>query len=58
MLQYAITFLVIALLAAFLGFGGLAAFSMEAARLIFGVFLVLFIVTAVLHMRGGKTPKL
>jgi uncharacterized membrane protein YtjA (UPF0391 family) len=56
MLQWALTFLVIALLAAVLGFGGIAAMSVELARIVFGVFLVLFVVTAVVHLLQGKAP--
>lgn len=56
MLQWAITFLIIALVAAFLGFGGIAAVSVEAARIVFGVFLIMFLVTAIMHVRKGKTP--
>jgi uncharacterized membrane protein YtjA (UPF0391 family) len=58
MLQWAITFLVIALIAAFLGFGGIAALSVEAARILFGVFIVLFLITAVMHILRGKAPPL
>jgi uncharacterized membrane protein YtjA (UPF0391 family) len=54
MLHWAITFLLIALIAALFGFGGLAAVSVEAARIIFGVFLIMFLVTAVLHVSKGK----
>lgn len=58
MLQYAITFLVIALIAAVFGFGGIAAVSMEAARILFFVFIVLFIIAAVIHVIRGKSPPL
>lgn len=50
MLRLAIVFLVIALIAAFLGYGGVANYSYEGARLIFFVFLVL----AVLSFLGGR----
>jgi uncharacterized membrane protein YtjA (UPF0391 family) len=57
MLQYAISFLIIALIAAFLGFGGLAAVSIELARIVFGVFILLFLIATVAHIvRGGKSP--
>ena len=56
MLQWALTFLVIALLAAVLGFGGIAAMSVELARIVFGVFIILFVVTAVMHLLQGKAP--
>lgn len=47
MLGWAITFLVIALIAAVLGFGGIAGASAGIAKILFGVFLVLFIVSLI-----------
>lgn len=44
-LHYAVIFLVVALVAAALGFGGVAGTAMEGARLLFWVFLVLVIVS-------------
>ena len=58
MLQWALTFLVIALIAALLGFGGVAAVSVEMARILFVVFLVLFIVAAAMHVVRGKAPPM
>jgi uncharacterized membrane protein YtjA (UPF0391 family) len=49
MLRLAIVFLVIALVAAFLGYGGVANMSWEGARILFFVFLIL----AVLSFLGG-----
>ncbi len=49
MLRLAFLFLVIALIAAFFGFGGVAAFSWEGAKILFFIFLVL----AVLTFLGG-----
>ncbi len=50
MLRYAIVFLVIAIIAALFGFGGIAAGATEIAKLLFFVFLVLFIVSLVAGM--------
>lgn len=47
LLHYAIIFLVVALAAAFLGFGGVAGTAMEGARILFWVAIVMFVVTAV-----------
>jgi uncharacterized membrane protein YtjA (UPF0391 family) len=47
LLHYAIVFLVVALVAAALGFGGVAGTAMEGARLIFWVAIVLFVVSVV-----------
>lgn len=56
MLHWAMTFLVLALIAGVLGFGGLAAMSIEMARIVFGVFIVLFLISAVMHILRGKAP--
>jgi uncharacterized membrane protein YtjA (UPF0391 family) len=50
LLYYAIVFLVVALVAAALGFGGVAGTAMEGARLLFWVALVLFVVSAVVGL--------
>jgi len=47
LLYYALVFLVVALIAAAVGFGGVAGFAMEAARLLFWVFIVLFVVSLI-----------
>jgi uncharacterized membrane protein YtjA (UPF0391 family) len=46
-LYYAVVFLVVALVAAFLGFGGVAGTAMEGARLLFCVAIVLFVVALI-----------
>jgi uncharacterized membrane protein YtjA (UPF0391 family) len=45
MLRYAAIFFVIALVAALFGFGGIAAGAAEIAKVLFYLFLVLFIVS-------------
>ena len=47
LLHYAIVFLVVALIAAFFGFGGVAGTAMEGARLLFWVAIVLFVLAFV-----------
>lgn len=47
MLGWALTFLVIALIAAVLGFGGIAGFAVEIAKIIFFVAIILFVISAV-----------
>lgn len=46
MLNWALTFLIIALIAAVFGFGGIAADASWIAQILFVVFLVLFLVSA------------
>jgi len=56
MLSWAITFLVIALIAALLGFGGIAGVAIEAAKIVFFVAIVLFVVSALVGVfRGRRT---
>lgn len=47
LLHYAVIFLVVALLAAAIGFGGVAGIAMEGARLLFWVFIILAVITLV-----------
>ena len=49
MLQLAVTFLVIALIAAFFGFAGVAALSWEGAKILFVVFLILAVLSFLGH---------
>ena len=56
MLSWVVTFLVIALIAGILGFGGIAGASIEIAKIIFFIALILFVVSAVVGlMRGRRT---
>lgn len=54
MLGWALTFLVVALIAGVLGFTTVAGAAIEIAKIIFIVFLVLFLVSVVLHMVRGR----
>ncbi len=47
LLHYATVFLVVAIVAALLGFGGVAGTAMEGARLLFWVAIVLFVVALI-----------
>ncbi len=57
MLGWALTFLVVALIAALLGYSGIAVISAEIAQFLFVVFLALFIVAAIIGAIRGRTPK-
>jgi uncharacterized membrane protein YtjA (UPF0391 family) len=50
LLHYAVVFLVVALIAAAVGFGGVAGVAMEGARLLFWIFIILFVVTLVANL--------
>ena len=52
MLSYAWIFLVIALIAAVLGFGGIAAASAGIAKVLFFIFLAIFVVSLLLGRRS------
>jgi uncharacterized membrane protein YtjA (UPF0391 family) len=54
MLGWVVTFLIIALIAGILGFGGIAGASIEIAKIIFFVALVLFLISAVVHVSRGR----
>ena len=58
MLGWAITFLIIALVAAVFGFGGIAGTAVEIAKLIFFVAIVLFAISAVIGLLRGRSPTL
>lgn len=50
MLRWAVIFFVIAIVAAVLGFGGIAAGATEIARILFFIFLLVFVVTLVMGL--------
>jgi uncharacterized membrane protein YtjA (UPF0391 family) len=50
MLHYAIVFLVIALVAALFGFGGIAAGAVEIAKVLFFVFVIMAVVPYVIGL--------
>jgi uncharacterized membrane protein YtjA (UPF0391 family) len=54
MLRWAIVFLVLALVAGLLGFGLIADFSFDIARILFFVFIVLFVVALVMNVVSGR----
>jgi uncharacterized membrane protein YtjA (UPF0391 family) len=56
MLRWALSFLILALIAGVLGFGGLAVVSVEIARALFGLFILLFLIAFVMHLVGGRPP--
>jgi len=56
MLGWALTFLVIALIAALFGFGGIAGAAVEIAKIIFFVAIVLFLISVIAGaFRGRRT---
>ena len=58
MLSWAVTFLIIALVAAVLGFGGIAGTAIEIAKIVFFVAIILFAISAVVGMVRGRSPTM
>ncbi len=55
MLSWAVFFLVIALIAAVLGFGGIAGTAVGIAKLLFFVFLIIFVISLIMGLTRGRT---
>jgi len=55
MLSWVVTFLIVALIAGILGFGGIAGASIEIAKAIFFIAIILFLVSAVIGLMRGRT---
>ena len=55
MFGWVVTFLIIALIAGVLGFGGVAGASIEIAKIIFFIAVVLFLVSAIVGVARGRT---
>jgi uncharacterized membrane protein YtjA (UPF0391 family) len=54
MLSWVVTFLIIALIAGVLGFGDVAGVSIEIAKTIFFIAIVLFLISAVIGLVRGR----
>lgn len=58
MLNLIVTLLIIALIAAVLGFGGIAFTAVEIAKVIFFVVIVLFLISVLFGAIGARRPFL
>lgn len=57
MLRWALIFFIIAIIAAVFGFGGIASASVGIATILFWVFVVLFLISLIIGLAGGRrTP--
>lgn len=55
MLRYALIFLVVALVAGLLGFTSVLGASLAIAKILFWIFIILFVIGLVMHLvRGGR----
>jgi len=55
MLSWAVTFLIVAIIAAVFGFGGIASASAGIAQILFFIFVALFVVTLILRAVRGAS---
>jgi uncharacterized membrane protein YtjA (UPF0391 family) len=58
MLRYAIIFFILAVVAAILGFGGLAGTFVSIAKFLAVLFVVLFVVSVIANMVSGRSTNL
>lgn len=56
MLRWALIFLVVALIAGALGFTGVYVAAAGIAKLLFFIFVVLFVVSLIMHLARGRGP--
>jgi uncharacterized membrane protein YtjA (UPF0391 family) len=56
MLNLVVTLLIIALIAAVLGFGAIAGTAMEIAKIVFFVAIILFLISLIFAVIGGRRP--
>ena len=57
MLKWAITFLILALIAGLFGFGLIANFTFGIAKVLFYIFAVLFVVSLIFGRRGSRSEE-
>lgn len=56
MLGWAVLFLLLTVVSAAFGYGGIAAIAVDKARILFFVFIVLFAMTMAFHLMQGREP--
>jgi uncharacterized membrane protein YtjA (UPF0391 family) len=58
MLSWALTFFIVAIIAAFFGFGGIASGAAGIAKVLFFLFLIAFVVSLFMGWRGRGGPRI
>lgn len=58
MLYWAVVFLIIAIVAAIFGFGGIAVAATGIAKLLFFIFIVIFLITLIFGFSRRRRPPL
>jgi uncharacterized membrane protein YtjA (UPF0391 family) len=56
MLRYAVIFLIVAIIAAVFGFGGIASAASGIAVILFWIFVAMFLLSLLLGISSGKRP--
>jgi uncharacterized membrane protein YtjA (UPF0391 family) len=54
MMNWALTFLIVAVVAAVLGFGGIAGSAVEIAKVVFYIAIALFVISTVINLFNGR----
>jgi len=57
LLGWALTFLIVAIIAAAFGFGRVSAAATDIAKILFFIFVTVFIVLLILGLLSGGTPR-
>jgi uncharacterized membrane protein YtjA (UPF0391 family) len=57
MLRWALGFFIVAIIAAIFGFGGIASGATDIARVLFFLFIVIFLVSLVWGLITGRRPR-
>lgn len=57
MLRWAVVFFIVAIVAAIFGFGGIAEGAVDIAKILFVLFLILFVISLLMGLVRGKGPK-
>ncbi|MCA9305800.1 MAG: DUF1328 domain-containing protein [Phycisphaerales bacterium] len=58
MLRWAVIFFIVAIIAAIFGFGNISAAATDIAKILFYIFIVIFLISLLLGLAGGKKPKI
>jgi uncharacterized membrane protein YtjA (UPF0391 family) len=58
MIDLVIVFLILAIIAGFLGFSGVEIISIQIAKTLFFIFLVLFAISLIFRLVGGRRPPM
>ncbi len=58
MLRWSLAFFIVAIVAAVFGFGGIASGASEIARVLFFIFVVVFLISLLWGLAAGRKPPL